>query len=77
MPLRPAKLSGIDKIRCCSCDLLILDEALGALEMGMIGLDALIGLAQSRPEGMELVMTGHRTPPQLLAIADYVSDIGL
>lgn len=63
------------KAGAAQCDLLIMDEALGALEMGMLGLDELIGLAQSRPEGLELVMTGRNAPPQLLVLADYVSDI--
>jgi cob(I)alamin adenosyltransferase len=56
-------------------DLLILDEAIGAYNLGAVdkaALDAL--LAESSPE-RELVLTGRDPPPNLTEAADYVSEI--
>lgn len=57
------------------CDLLILDEALGALESGMLDEAALIELVGEKPERLELVLTGRNPPEWLISHADYVSEI--
>lgn len=57
------------------CDLLVLDEALGAVETGMIDLKELTQFVESRPAGLELVLTGRKAPPEVIALADYVSEI--
>lgn len=56
-------------------DLIVLDEALGAVETGMIELGELTRFAESRPKGLELVLTGRKAPPELFGLADYVSEI--
>lgn len=57
------------------CELLILDEALGALEAGMLDEAALRELVCEKPEGLELVLTGRNPREWIISSADYVSEI--
>ena len=54
------------------CDLLVLDEALGAIEMGLLPLAAVMDYLTGKPKGLELVLTGRSAPEALKAAADYV-----
>ena len=63
------------EIAAGSCDLLILDEVLGALGTGMLDLERVVSLVQTKPERLELVLTGRQAPPALIDLADYVSEI--
>ncbi len=56
-------------------DLLILDEALGALQTGLLDKEELLDLLDTRPQETEAVLTGRDPSPQLLERADYVSEI--
>lgn len=56
-------------------DLLILDEALGAISSGMLDKDAVMQFIKGKPENLELVLTGRGAAPELIALADYVSEI--
>jgi len=56
-------------------DLVILDEAIGAAETGMIDIDALEELVKHKPAPLELVLTGRGAPQRLIELADYVSEI--
>lgn len=55
------------------CDLLILDEILGCLSCGLVELNRLLHLTEAKTA--ELVFTGRDAPPELIAAADYVSEI--
>lgn len=57
------------------CDMLILDEALGAIHGGFLTIEDLCGLMQDRPASVELVLTGRNAPEELVSLADYVSEI--
>lgn len=56
-------------------DLLILDEALGAISSGMLDKNAVIAFIKGKPEKLELVLTGRGATPELIELADYVSEI--
>lgn len=56
-------------------DLLVLDEALGALETGMIEKEVLLALLDNKPKEMELVITGRNAPAGLIEKADYVTEM--
>lgn len=56
-------------------DVVILDEALGAAQTGMIDISALEDMVKNKPAGVELVLTGRDAPDSLMALADYVSEI--
>lgn len=58
------------------CDILILDEVLGALNNNLLGLDELLEFLRSKPQGLELVLTGRGAPPELLEAADLVTEMG-
>jgi len=57
------------------CDLLILDEVLGAVSCGMLDKECLIGFIKNKPPELELVLTGREAAPELVSLADYVSEI--
>lgn len=56
-------------------DLLILDEVLSAVSAGMLMEEPLISLVKGRPQGLEVVLSGNPAPPEIIALADYVSEI--
>ncbi len=56
-------------------DLLVLDEAVSACNHGMIPMDALLRFLREKPEGLEVVLTGRDPAPELLAAADYVTEM--
>lgn len=53
-------------------DMIVLDEALGALSLGLITYDCIKPLING---GAELILTGRNVPEELSAAADYISEI--
>lgn len=58
-----------------SCDLLVMDEAIGAVYAGFISEEELLRLMQEKNPHVELVLTGRNAPESLVEKADYVSEI--
>ena len=58
-----------------ACDLLILDEVFGAVSTGMLPNEMLAEFIKSKPGNLELVLTGRDPEPEILVLADYVSEI--
>ena len=56
-------------------DVLILDEALDAVDAGLLPEEALLSFLDHRPPALEVALTGRRASPALLARADYDSEI--
>jgi cob(I)alamin adenosyltransferase len=56
-------------------DLLILDEILNAVNKGLVPLAELIDWLQTLPPSIEVVLTGRRAAPELVEIADLVSEM--
>jgi cob(I)alamin adenosyltransferase len=56
-------------------DVLILDEANVALSAGLLQTDAVLEFLKGRPEGVEVILTGRGAPPELLALADLVTEM--
>ena len=56
-------------------DLVVLDEVIAAAGYGFVPLADLCGFLRERPAGLEVVLTGRNAPAELLALADYVSEI--
>lgn len=56
-------------------DMLVLDEAIGAVNYGFLELQQLVALVETRPEALEIVLTGRRPPQELLRLADYISEV--
>lgn len=55
--------------------LLVLDEALGACSAGMLEESRLLELLDTRPAGLEVVLTGRGPSQALLDRADYVTEM--
>ena len=64
-----------DKIRSGKYDIVILDEACIALYYKLFSLDELLGIIASKPESLEIVITGRYAPPELIEIADLVTEM--
>lgn len=58
-----------------SCDILIMDELMGAVATGMVRIKAVEEFIRNKPAGLELVLTGRDAPAELVELADYVSDV--
>jgi cob(I)alamin adenosyltransferase len=58
-----------------SFDLLVLDEALDALNAGLFDEAVFRSLVETRPAGLELVITGRNPPDWLMEQADYVTEM--
>jgi cob(I)alamin adenosyltransferase len=58
-----------------ACDALILDEALDALDLGLLDADAFSELLRNKPSPLELVITGHRPADWITELADYVTEM--
>lgn len=56
-------------------DLLIMDEVIGACNTGVFALDELVEFLKNKPAELEVVLTGRNPAPELVELADYVSEI--
>lgn len=73
--LREESLGLFQKAVGLPCDLLVLDEACGAVGTGILPEDVLLDFLKNKADGQEVVLTGRDPSPQLLALADYVSEV--
>lgn len=58
-----------------SLDVLVLDEMISAVTTGMIPEARLLDFLHTKPEGLEVALTGRDVPPAIAECADYLSDI--
>ncbi len=56
-------------------NLIILDEANIALDMGIIDLDEMLEVLKNKPDEMEIVLTGRNARQEIIDIAHLVSEI--
>jgi cob(I)alamin adenosyltransferase len=68
-------VQAVNAAKNAQCDVLILDELMGAISSGMIDVNAAADFIKAKPDGLELVLTGRNAPDTLLELADYISDI--
>ncbi len=59
------------------CDVLILDEILGLVDLGIINCEDVIHLIELKDDAVELILTGRNMPEQLIPYADYISCIDI
>jgi len=55
--------------------LLVFDEIIGAMSKNLIDTDMVLRFLKKKESGAEIVLTGRNPTDELIAIADYVSDI--
>lgn len=63
------------KIKNGGYSLLILDEVIGALNAKVFEMPKLIEFLRHKSENLEVVLTGRNPAPELVEIADYVSEM--
>lgn len=56
-------------------DLLVLDEAMGAITAGLLSKDDLLEFLRHKPTNLEVVLTGRNPSDDILALADYISEM--
>lgn len=60
-------------LKAGECDMLVLDEVLGLVDLGIISIDDIIDLINLKDDYYKLVMTGMNMPPELEEYADMIS----
>lgn len=56
-------------------DVVILDEINMAVYFGLVDEEAVVELIKSKPEGVELVLTGRYASPKIMELSDYVTEM--
>jgi cob(I)alamin adenosyltransferase len=56
-----------------SFDLIVLDEFICLIAEGVLTEDEAVGFISSKPERVELILTGSGAPETMIALADYVT----
>ena len=56
-------------------DIIVFDEITVAYHFRLVSLSDILDVVASKPERIEVVFTGRYAPPELIAVADLVSDI--
>lgn len=56
-------------------DVVVLDELLGAIKAGLVPLPEVLSLVRDKPPELHLVLTGRNAPPELVELADLVSEV--
>lgn len=62
-------------IKNCEYELVVLDEANIALDLGLIDLDDMLNTLKNKPKGVEIVLTGRNANPKIVEMAHLVSEI--
>lgn len=68
-------LTAVEAARTGEYGMIVLDEVMGTLSCNLIDEDLLKNFVETKPESLELVMTGRNPPEWLVEKADYVSEI--
>jgi len=56
-------------------DIIILDEIIVAVDYGLIPLSDLLRLLDTKPNGVELILTGRNAKPEIIEKADLVTEM--
>ena len=64
-----------EKLTSGEYDVVVLDEIFTALARELVTTEQIIHLIDTRPDSVELIMTGHKAPPQLIERADLVTEM--
>lgn len=57
------------------CDVLVLDEVLGLIELGIISIEDVVKLIQLKDDYYKLLLTGQKLPEELIPYVDMISEI--
>jgi len=57
------------------CDILILDEIMAVLHNKLLAVEKVCDLIRNKPEHVELILTGRNAPPEIMELADLVTEM--
>ena len=57
------------------CDVLIIDELMGVLGNKLLEVNEVVELLKSKPDTMEIIITGRNVPKEILDAADLVTEM--
>ena len=60
---------------CVNFDVLVLDEAVCAVDLELLSEEKLVNFIKHKPRGLEVIMTGHHVSDALFETADYVTEM--
>lgn len=64
-----------ERVRSEDFDMLVVDECLGSIEAGVLDENVILDFLKTKPEHLEVVLTGRVPSEEMMEIADYVSRI--
>ncbi len=64
-----------EKIKSDEFDMIILDEINYAIDYGFLSVDDVVGTLKTRPDGLHVVLTGRNAHPDIVEIADLVTEM--
>ena len=64
-----------EKIQSAKYDIVILDELNYAINLGLIPVNDVIQIIKSKPEKLNLVITGNHAKPEIIELADLVTEM--
>lgn len=56
-------------------DLVVLDELNVAVNYGLLPLEEVLDILRNRPAGVDIILTGREAAPEIMALADLVSEV--
>jgi cob(I)alamin adenosyltransferase len=62
-------------VRSGEYDIVILDEINVALSLRLVAVEAVVELIKNKPSHVELILTGRNAPPEIVALADLVTEM--
>ncbi|MFL0250824.1 cob(I)yrinic acid a,c-diamide adenosyltransferase [Clostridium neuense] len=65
----------MDVLKNQKCDILIMDEVMGALGNKLLSEEDILKLMESKPKNVELVLTGRNVPLNIINKADLVTEM--
>jgi len=70
-----AEALGLARRKMSECDVLVLDEINCSVKAGLLAVDDVLALLETRPKALHVVLTGRGAHPRLIAAADTVTEI--
>lgn len=64
-----------DTVEKGNCDMLIVDEIMGVLSNGFLEVHEVVEVLKSKKENMEIILTGRNVPPEIIEVADLVTEM--
>ncbi len=62
-------------MRARGYDIVVLDEVNVAIKLGLLDARDVVEAVRSRAPGVEVVLTGRYAPPEILDVADYITEM--